>query len=153
MVTRKIGGGRWPTSCTALESTRLLTRCSERFRTRRALPVGSPKNVNSPVVGAVNQFRFGENGFNNMKVVELVPGKRVKWQCVDGAKEWIGTEVTFDLKEENCATAVVFAHCGWREPVEFMHYCSTKWGTYLVGLKSFCEIGQGTPYPDDVEIG
>ena len=60
------------------------------------------KNIKaSPVVGAVNQFRFGENGFNDMKVVELVPGKRVKWQCVDGAKEWIGTEVTFDLKEEN----------------------------------------------------
>jgi uncharacterized protein YndB with AHSA1/START domain len=59
------------------------------------------KNVKaSPTVGAVDQFSFGDRGFNDMKVVELVPGERVKWQCVDGAKEWIGTELTFDLKEE-----------------------------------------------------
>jgi len=107
----------------------------------------------SPVVGAVNQFRFGQNGFNDMKVVELVAGKRVKWRCVDGAKEWIGTEVTFDLKEENGTTVVLFAQRGWREPVEFMHYCSTKWATYLLGLKSLCETGKGNPYPNDIDIG
>jgi len=72
---------------------------------------------------------------------------------VDGAKEWIGTEVTFDLKEQNRGTAVLFAQRGWREPVEFMHYCSTKWATYLLGLKSLCETGKGNPYPDDIDIG
>jgi len=45
------------------------------------------KNVQaSPKVGAINQFRFDDRGFSDMKVVELVPGKRVKWQCVDGAR-------------------------------------------------------------------
>ncbi len=88
-----------------------------------------------------------------MKVVELVPGRRVKWQCVDGAKEWIGTELTFDLKEENSVTVLLFAQRGWREPVEFMHYCSTKWATYLLSQKSLCETGTGTPYPGDVDIG
>ena len=53
----------------------------------------------TPKVGAVLQFRFGDRGFNDMKVLEMVPGKRVKWQCVDGAREWIGTELTFDLKQ------------------------------------------------------
>ena len=54
------------------------------------------KNVKaSPTVGAVNQFRFGDRGFNDMQVAELIPGKRVKWQCVDGANEWIGTELNF----------------------------------------------------------
>ena len=107
----------------------------------------------SPALGAINHFRFGSKGFNAMKVVELSPGKRVKWVCVDGAQEWIGTEVTFDLKQENGSTVVLFAQRGWKEQVEFMHYCSTKWGTYLVGLKSLCETGKGTPYPDDVDIG
>lgn len=23
---------------------------------------------------------------------------KIKWQCVNGAKEWIGTELTFDLR-------------------------------------------------------
>lgn len=107
----------------------------------------------TPEVGAVLQFRFGDGGFNDMKVIELVPGRRVRWQCVDGAKEWIGTEVTFDLREDRGVTVVLFAQRGWREQVEFMHYCSTKWATYLLGLKTLCETGRGTPYPDDVPIG
>jgi len=107
----------------------------------------------SPTVGAINEFRFGSKGFNDMKVVELSPGKRVKWLCVEGAKEWIGTEFTFDLLETDGVTVLLFAQRGWKEQVEFMHYCSTKWGTYLLSLKSLCEIGKGKPYPDDVDIG
>jgi len=106
----------------------------------------------SPAVGAVNQFRFNGRGFNDMKVVELVPGQRVKWQCVDGAKEWIGTQLTFDLKPEKEFTILLFAQRGWKEPVEFMHYCSTKWAVYLLSLKSLCETGAGKPYPDDISI-
>jgi hypothetical protein len=102
---------------------------------------------------ALSIFSFGDRGFNDMKVVELVPSKRVKWQCVVGAKEWIGTELTFDLREESGVTVVLFAQRRWKEPVEFMHYCSTKWATYLLSLKSLCETGAGTPYPDDVDIG
>jgi uncharacterized protein YndB with AHSA1/START domain len=107
----------------------------------------------SQVVGAVNEFRFEDKGFNDMKIVELSPGQRVRWQCVNGAKEWIGTEVTFDLREDAGVTVVLFAHRGWREPVEFMHFCSTKWATFLLGLKSLCETGRGAPHPADVDIG
>ncbi|HLM97900.1 MAG TPA: hypothetical protein VK335_01370, partial [Bryobacteraceae bacterium] len=45
---------------------------------------------------------------------------------MDGAKEWIGTELTFDLREENGATVVLFAQRGWKEQVEFMHGCVAK---------------------------
>jgi hypothetical protein len=61
-----------------------------------------------------------------MKVLELIPGKRVRWQCVDGAEEWIGTELTFELKEKDGATILLFAQRGWKEQVEFMHYCCTN---------------------------
>jgi len=112
------------------------------------------KNVTaSPAVGTNAKFRFGDRGFNDMKVIDLVPGQRVKWQCVDGAPEWIGTELTFDLKQEAGSTVVLFAQRGWKQQVEFMHYCSTKWATYLLSLKSLCETGKGAPYPDDVDIG
>jgi len=107
----------------------------------------------SSIVGAVNRFRFDDRGFNDMRVVELLPGKRVKWECVDGAAEWIRTILTFDLREQDGATMVLFAQRGWKEQVEFMHYCSTKWGVYLLSLKSLCETGRGAPYPDDVDIG
>ena len=107
----------------------------------------------SPAVGAIDQFRVGDRGFNDMKVLELVPGQRVQWRCVDGAREWIGTELTFDLKQENGRIIVLFAQRGWKEQVEFMHYCSTKWATYLLSLKSLCETGTGRPYPNHIDIG
>jgi uncharacterized protein YndB with AHSA1/START domain len=101
----------------------------------------------TPEAGAVNEFRFGELGFNHMKITELTPGTRVRWICVDGAQEWIGTDVSFDLKQQNGLTILLFAQRGWKDPVEFMHYCSTKWARYLLSLKALCETGAGTPYP------
>ena len=47
-----------------------------------------------------------------MTVIELIPEKRVRWQCVDGAKEWIGTELSFELQEKDGATVLLFAQRG-----------------------------------------
>jgi len=102
-------------------------------------------------VGGVLQFRFGPGGID-MKVLELQPAKRVLWQVVEGPKEWLGTKVSFDLKQEGDWTGVLFKHQGWKEPVEFMHHCSTKWATFLMSLKALVETGKGAPYPDDVHI-
>jgi uncharacterized protein YndB with AHSA1/START domain len=104
-------------------------------------------------VGGVIHFQFGEHGFFDMKVVELDPAKRVLWQVVDGPAEWIGTKVSFELTQEGDFTIVLFKHQGWKEPVAFMHHCSTKWATFLVSLKSLVESGRGVPYPNDVLIG
>ena len=95
-------------------------------------------------VGGVLQFRFGAGGFD-MKVLELDPGKRVLWQVVEGPAEWIGTKVSFDLKQDGDFTIVLFKHQGWKEPVEFMHHCSTKWAVFLMSLKSLVETGKGPP--------
>ena len=71
---------------------------------------------------------FGSGGFG-MKVLELDRDKHVLWQVVDGPAEWIGTRVSFDLRQEDDWTIVLFKQQGWKEPVEFMHHCSTKWGS------------------------
>jgi uncharacterized protein YndB with AHSA1/START domain len=63
----------------------------------------------SPGVGAGIPFRCDDKGFNDMKVLELSPGRCVRWQCVDGAKEWIGTELSFELKEKDGVTVLLFA--------------------------------------------
>jgi uncharacterized protein YndB with AHSA1/START domain len=106
----------------------------------------------TPEIGANLEFRFGAHGFNAMRVVRLVPGKRVEWRCIEGAKEWIGTRLTFELKRNGRRTVVLFTHRGWKQPVEFMHYCSTKWATYLLSLKALLETGKGAPYPNDTHI-
>lgn len=102
-------------------------------------------------VGGMLQFRFEAGGFD-MEVLELDPGKRVLWQVADGPAEWIGTHVSWELNQEGDYTIVLFKHQGWREPVEFMHHCSTKWAVFLMSLKSLLEAGQGNPAPHDVKI-
>jgi uncharacterized protein YndB with AHSA1/START domain len=108
-------------------------------------------------VGGIIRFRFNtpdgtEIGGFDMKVIELDPAKRVLWQVVEGPAEWIGTQVGFDLKQEDDYCIVLFKHQGWKEPVEFMHHCSTKWAIFLMSLKSFVETGHGNPSPNDVKV-
>jgi hypothetical protein len=85
-------------------------------------------------------------------VIEAVPDKRVSWQVVDGPEEWLATTVEWDLHRDGDYTIVLFRHAGWREPVEFMYHCSTKWGSFLMSLKSLVETGAGSPAPRDVPI-
>jgi uncharacterized protein YndB with AHSA1/START domain len=101
-------------------------------------------------VDGIIKFRFVPGGFD-MKVVEIKPD-RVRWEVAEGPEEWMGTTITFDLKQDGEHTVVLFAHEGWREPVEFMNHCSTKWASYLLSLKDYVETGKGAPSPDDVQI-
>jgi hypothetical protein len=87
-----------------------------------------------------------------MKVLELQPSKWVLWQVVDGPEEWLGTKVSFDLKQNGDWTIVLFKHQGWKEPVEFMHHCSTKWAVFLLSLKSLLETGKGAPWPNEIKL-
>jgi uncharacterized protein YndB with AHSA1/START domain len=102
-------------------------------------------------VGGILEFRFEPGGFD-MKVLELNPAESVLWEVTDGPAEWIGTTVRWDLKQEGDYTIVLFAHEGWKEPVEFMYHCSTKWATFLVSLKQLVETGTGAPEPHDLKI-
>jgi uncharacterized protein YndB with AHSA1/START domain len=97
-------------------------------------------------------FRFGDVGGFDMKVIDQQPNARVMWEVVDGPVEWIGTTVSFDLKQDGEWTIVLFDHAGWREPVEFMSHCSTKWATFLMSLKALVETGTGAPHPRDQQI-
>lgn len=103
-------------------------------------------------VGDLIRFRFGPRGGFDMKVLALDPGRHVSWEVVDGPEEWIGTTVRFDLKQEDDFTVLLFQHRGWREPVEFMSHCSTKWGTFLMSLKALVETGKAAPFPRDVHV-
>lgn len=101
--------------------------------------------------GGTVRFRFA-NGSFAMEVVEAVPDERVRWRVVDGPEEWVGTSIDFDLEQVGDHTVVRFSHRDWREPVDFMHHCSTKWATYLLSLKALVETGTGAPHPDDVKV-
>ena len=102
-------------------------------------------------VGGVLQFRFGAGGFD-IKVIELHSPTHVLWEVVEGPEEWIGTKINWELSRDGDYTIVLFKHLGWKEPVEFMHHCSTKWAVFLMSLKSLLETGKGAPDPNDTKI-
>jgi uncharacterized protein YndB with AHSA1/START domain len=107
-------------------------------------------------VGGTITFGFSvddrEIGGCDVKVLELEPARRVLWQITEGPAEWIGTKVGFELKQEGDYAIVLFKHAGWKEPVEFLNHCSTKWAVFLMSLKALVETGKGTPNPADPQI-
>ena len=108
-------------------------------------------------VGGALAFRFADShgvemGRFDMKVLDLQPARRVQWQVTDGPDEWIGTRISFDLRQEDDHVIVLFKHEDWKAPVEFMHHCSTKWAVFLLSLKELVETGKGRPFPDDMKI-
>jgi len=102
-------------------------------------------------IGGVLRFHFGNGGFD-MKILELDPARRVVWRVVDGPAEWLGTVISFDLEQREDWTIVLFRHAGWKEPMEFMHHCSTKWAVFLLSLKSLLETGEGAPWPNEIKL-
>jgi len=91
-------------------------------------------------------------GFCKMRVIDAEPDELVRWHCLEGPAEWIYTEIGFRLVWKDGQTFVLFSHSDWKEPVEFMHHCSTKWATFLLSLRDFVERGEGRPAPDDLKI-
>jgi uncharacterized protein YndB with AHSA1/START domain len=105
-----------------------------------------------PSQGGILRFFFGAPDYSaEMKVVEDGP-ERVVWDCTGGPEEWVGTTLTFDLQEADGETVVLFTHGGWREPVPFMHHCTTKWGVFLLGMRTWLQGGAPGSFPDDPAI-
>jgi len=106
-----------------------------------------------PTPGGKLTFYFGRlDASIVMEVVDSTPDTHVRWRCVDGPSEWIDTTFDFDLNATDSETIMLFTNVGWREPVEFMHHCSTKWGQYFLSLKASVETGEGRPHPRDEMI-
>jgi uncharacterized protein YndB with AHSA1/START domain len=87
-----------------------------------------------------------------MEVQELKPNEYVRWRCLEGPAEWIGTEIDFRLSQQGEQTIIIFGHRNWQEAVEFMSHCSMKWATFLLSLREYVETGKGKPSPNDVKI-
>lgn len=91
-------------------------------------------------------------GFCDMQVIAAEPDKPVHWRCIGGPDEWLDTEVIFRLDWKEGQTFVMFKHANWKEPVEFMHHCSTKWATFLLSLRDLVEKSDGHPLPNALKI-
>jgi uncharacterized protein YndB with AHSA1/START domain len=92
-----------------------------------------------PIVGSTIHIKFGPEYFKDLKVSELVPDKKVRWEVVQAHPEWLGTTIEFDLQEEKGGTTLRFFHSGWKGHTDMLGQCSYHWVVYLQNLKVFSE--------------
>jgi len=108
----------------------------------------TPETKAKSEVGSTSRFAFGPDYFKEMKVEELKPPSRVKWLCVKGYEDWVGTTITFELQPHDKGTSLFLRHDGWKEYTEGFAACSYDWAIFLRSLKFLCETGKGLPYPN-----
>ncbi len=128
----------------------------------------TPDTLAKTEVGSIARFGFGATYFKEMKITELKPSALVKWTCIAGADEWIGTTLSFKLEagdkkmllsshpetgdqmqqqNSNNVTLLMLQHDNWKGYTSMYAECSYTWGQFLRSLKLFCEKGTGRPWP------
>jgi len=99
-----------------------------------------------PQVESLATFRFEDGYQTSMRVVELLPDRRVLWECIEGHGEWLGTTVAFEIAPVAGGTTLRFYHAGWEEESDLFGNCNYHWAMFLGSLKSYLETGKGHPH-------
>ena len=128
----------------------------------------TPETMAKAEVDSIARFPFGGGYVKEMRITELKPYESVKWTCIKGADEWIGTSVSFALESSDresflrshpemlgqleqqhgdSSTLLIFRHDAWENESLMFAECSYTWARFLRSLKLFCETGKGTPWP------
>jgi len=88
-----------------------------------------------------------------MKLIEVIPGKKVVWLVTDNyfnftkdKSEWKGTKISFDISKKDNKTQLRFTHLGLVPEYECFDICSNAWGQYIQhSLRNLITIGKGQP--------
>ena len=100
-------------------------------------------------VGGEIEFTFVPGDFNpRMRIDALDEPATIAWTCVGDAQGWLNASIRFDLREYEGGTRVTFRQ-GYGEPLgdEAFGVFNYNWGYYLESLRTYCESGQGRPFP------
>ena len=92
-----------------------------------------------------------------MKIVELIPGKKVVWLVLDNyfsftndKKEWQGNKIVFVITEDNGQTQLQFTQEGLTPEYECYDICENAWRTYIQkSLYNLITTGTGQPNGKD----
>lgn len=92
-----------------------------------------------------------------MKLIEVVPNKKVVWLVLDNyfnftkdQSEWIGTKVSFEITEKDGKTQIRFTHIGLVPAHECYEICENAWTGYIQNsLRDLITTGTGQPNPKE----
>ncbi|MES2892238.1 MAG: SRPBCC domain-containing protein [Bacteroidota bacterium] len=88
-----------------------------------------------------------------MKLIEVVPGKKVVWRVLDNyfkftedKTEWVNTKIVFEITGQEGKTQVRMTHEGLVPAYECFDICRDAWTTYIQkSLHSLITTGKGYP--------
>jgi len=108
----------------------------------------------SDEVGGRISIGFGDQWKVVMERVNAIPNERVVYRITEhNSDEWPGTELVFNLFDDEDWTILKFDQRGWASSSNFFRFCSAKWVVFLLSIKQAAESGMGTPYPNETKIG
>jgi len=105
------------------------------------------QTVNQTDRGTVLEHNPGlDHGIVKLRVVELIPNRRIEWECISTHPEsspasvWTGTHFTFDLADgEGRYTTLDFRQTGYDEHSRFFGSNNFAWAQVLQNLKRVLE--------------
>jgi hypothetical protein len=91
-------------------------------------------------LGAEFTYRHQELHYSKQRITQLSPGKRVVWHVVEAdlaftrdKAEWKGTDIVFDIAEQDGKTELRFTHVGLVPAIECYSNCSDAWRYFVAG--------------------
>ena len=98
-------------------------------------------------------YRYSDVHKCSMKLIEVVPGKKVVWLVLDNyfdftedKTEWTGTKIEFEITEKDNKTQLRFTHRGLVPEYECYDICFNAWTGYIQdSLFNLITTGKGKP--------
>ena len=102
-------------------------------------------------------YHYKDVHIARMKLVEVIPNKKVVWQVLDNhfsftkdKSEWVNTKIIFDIEKKGNQTQLTFTHLGLVPAYECYNICNDAWGNYIrSSLKGLIATGKGKPNPKE----
>jgi hypothetical protein len=99
------------------------------------------------------RYHYQDIHYCKIKVVELVPDRKVVWQVLDNyfkftkdKNEWIGTKIVFEISQKDGQTSATFTHEGLVPQYECFEICREAWTNYVkFSLRNLITAGKGQP--------
>lgn len=104
-------------------------------------------------LGAEFTYRYPNMHRSTQKVTEFVPYKKIVWRVTDAEltfvkdkKEWLGTEIVFEIAGDGTTTELCFTHVGLVPGLECYGGCSGAWGALVsTNLRNLIATGKSQP--------
>jgi hypothetical protein len=108
-------------------------------------------------LNAVFNYHYKDVHICQMKITELISGKKVVWFVVNNyfnftkdKSEWTGTSIIFEITKKGNQTELRFTHKGLVPEYECYNVCHDAWSNYIKNsLRNLVTTGKGQPNPKE----